>query len=127
MIISLSSNQNLSDDNGCAAFEYDLLTHYGTCIARYYGYGELTLKGGDKLSCKFEAGQLSNGDAIMLCDFTEIRILTDLSEASFEGKTLRGHKIIADRAINIMNYLPKFLKGDQDLGSLFFGGIFQFR
>ena len=49
---------NLSADKAYAEFECDLLTHYGTCIAQYYGYGILTLNGKEKLSCKFEAGQL---------------------------------------------------------------------
>jgi hypothetical protein len=111
MIISLSSNQNISEDNGSADPKRGLLTHYGTCIAQYYGHGELTLKGEYKLSCKFEAGQLNNGDVIILCDFSSVQFLPDLSESRFDGTTLEGYKVTANNAINKINYLPEIPTG----------------
>lgn len=111
MIISLSPNQNISEDNGSPDPNRSLLTHYGTCIAQYYGHGELTLKGEYKLDCQFEAGQLNNGDVIILCDFSSVQFLPDLSESRFEGTTLEGYKVTANNAINKINYLPEIPPG----------------
>jgi hypothetical protein len=90
MIIQQSSDQDISNDKGNANFEPGLLMHYGTCIAQYHGHGELTLKGDKKLGCKFVAGQLNNGEVIMLCDFSpSIQFMSDLSESSFKGNHRR--------------------------------------
>jgi hypothetical protein len=111
MTIQQSSNENASDDKGESPFERDLLMHYGTCNAQYYGHGELTLRSGEKLGCKFEAGQLNNGDSIMLCDFSPlIRFIQDISGSSFKGTTSEGYRITANGA-DIMNYLPEIPAG----------------
>ena len=111
MITQKSSDENISDDKGSIAFGHNLLTHYGTCIVQYHGHGELTLRGGKKLGCKFEVGQLNDGETIMLCDFSpSVQFLQDLSESSFEGTTLEGYKVTANKA-RPMNYLPEIPAG----------------
>jgi hypothetical protein len=107
MIIQNSSKENVLYDS-----EESLLSHYGTCIAQYFGKGELTFKGGEKASCKFEAGQLNNGDVVMLYDLTppfDFRL--GLSVSSFEGTTSDGHKVVANDVSAKINYLPKIPQG----------------
>ena len=48
--------------------EQTSLKDYGETIAVYVGQGALTLNDGRKVSCKFEAGQLSHGEVLLLCD-----------------------------------------------------------
>ncbi|MFZ3149819.1 MAG: hypothetical protein WA137_12380 [Methanothrix sp.] len=111
MITKKNSDEYASDDEWSVAFEHDLLMHYGTCIVQYHGQGELILRGGKKLGCKFEVGQMNNGDVIMLCDFSpSIQFLHDISDSSFEGTTLEGYKVTANKA-RPMNYLPEIPAG----------------
>lgn len=107
MIIQNSSEENIPDDS-----EKSLLNHYGTCIARYCGTGELIFKDGEKAPCKFEAGQLNNGDVIMLYDLTPpFNFRPGHLVSSFEGTTSNGYKVITNDVSAEINYLPEISKG----------------
>lgn len=86
----------------------DLLKEYGNCLSVYHGKGTLTLTNGKKHNCYFEAGQLSNGQVILLCDFlppspNSIQIFAE----RFDGETSGGYQISAEKRINEFNYLPE--------------------
>jgi len=89
-----------------------LLPDYGKYLSIYQGKGVLTLEDGKKYDCQFEAGQLSNGYILLLCDFlppfpTCLRI----PAAKFEGTTSEGLRISSEKSINEVNYLPATSKG----------------
>jgi hypothetical protein len=58
----------LPSDVNEATLEQTFLKDYGNSIAVYVGRGALTLKDGRQLNCEFEAGQLSDGEILLLCD-----------------------------------------------------------
>lgn len=87
--------------------ELNLLSHYGGCIASYQGEGVMTYDDGQKLSCRFEAGQLNTGDVLLLCDFfSPLPLFNDLSPVSFAGQTTEGFDLWAAEGISETNYLP---------------------
>lgn len=88
------------------------LIHYGTSLATYKGEGILTLAGGERVECEFEAGQLTSGDVILLCA-TESSYLfgIDVSVSAFSGITADGHRLSADDRITGLNYLPDRPRG----------------
>ncbi len=99
-------------------FEPNLLKDYGEPIAYYYdGRGVLTLKDGREVSCKFEAGQLREGDVLLLCNFLPPDLfLATISAIKFEGTTSKGYRISCDNRIMEINYLPD-LPSDGRTGS----------
>ncbi len=86
---------------------HNLLSYYGVPLAQYYGDGVLTLKDGKAASCRFEAGQLTSGDVLLLCDFlAPPPPPLSISAERFEGTTSDGFRIRADKGIDGVNYLP---------------------
>ena len=84
-----------------------LLKDYGNCLCVYRGKGVITLDAGEKFHCLFEAGQLTNGQVLLLCDFlpplpTYLRI----SATKFEGTTSDGFRICVTEAFSETSYLP---------------------
>ena len=93
-----------------ATLEETFLKHYGDSIAVYVGRGALTLKDGRKLNCKFEAGQLSDGEVLLLCNIIPPDLslcFTTFAAISFEGLTSEGHRIACANRIMEINYLPE--------------------
>lgn len=87
--------------------ELNLLSHYGGCFASYSGAGVMTYDDGQKLTCKFEAGQLNNGEVLLLCELdSPLPFFNELSPVKFEGKTSEGFDLWADGGISGTNYLP---------------------
>jgi hypothetical protein len=85
-----------------------LLKEYGNCIEVYQGKGTLQLINGEKHHCYFEAGQLSNGQVILLCDFLPpFPHSIQISAERFDGETSEGYQIYAEKRINEVNYLPE--------------------
>lgn len=88
------------------------LSYYGAIIADYKGQGSLTLKNGWKWDCGFEAGQLADGKALLICHIpiNDVPInqrsklyLVDLA-ASFEGQT-GEYSITATEGFRVLNKL----------------------
>jgi hypothetical protein len=93
-----------------ATLEQTFLKDYGDSIAVYVGQGALTLKDGRKLNCEFEAGQLSDGEVLLLCDIMPPDLslcFMTIAANSFEGLTTEGHRIICANRITEINYLPE--------------------
>ena len=89
------------------AFEASHLKDYGDPIASYGGQGLLKLKDGQEVNCKFEAGQLRNGDVLLLCDFLPpLPFFLDIPAHKFVGTTSEGYRISSDERITETNYLP---------------------
>lgn len=84
-----------------------LLKEYGNCLCEYHGKGVIKIEDGKKFDCLFEAGQLTNGQVLLLCDFVP-PLLTDLSISAikFEGTTSDGFRICATEAFSETSYLP---------------------
>ena len=77
-----------------ATLEETVLKDYGDSIVVYVGQGTLTLKDGRKLNSKFEAGQLSDGEVLLLCNIMppDLSIcFTTIAVMSFEGLTAEGY------------------------------------
>ena len=88
-------------------FQQSLLSEYGDCIAAYRGKGVLSLVDGKKLDCQFDAGQLTNGKILLLCDFLRpFPTCLIISAANFEGTTSDGFRICANKAFTEVYYLP---------------------
>lgn len=94
------------------AFGQSVLFHYGTCLELYKGEGTLTLEGGQKIKCTFEAGQLITGDVLLLCDFRNpiLSLLSNPMEG-FEGTTSEGFKINTGKCLREINYLSDISSG----------------
>jgi len=85
----------------------NLLSYYGVPLAEYYGDGVLTLKGGKTAKCRFEAGQLTSGEVLLLCDFVApFPCPVSISAERFEGTTSKDFRIRADKGIHETSYLP---------------------
>lgn len=85
-----------------------LLKEYGNCVGVYQGKGTLTLTNGKKHNCYFEAGQLSNGQVILLCDFlAPCPHSIPISPERFDGETSEGYQLSTEKRINEFNYLPE--------------------
>lgn len=75
-----------------------LLKDYGNCLSVYHGKGILTLEDGKKLDCLFEAGQLTNGKVLLLCDFLPpFPTCLSISAAKLEGTTSEGFRICTNK------------------------------
>src|SRR4051812_19888341 len=74
-----------------------VLTRYGLPLASYRGRGVIQSADGTVTECAFEAGQLSTGMIVLLCDFFDhLPHNTDLQQCSFSGSTEAGwHLVIA--------------------------------
>src|SRR5687768_7430903 len=81
------------------------LTHYGDYRASYQGKGTLRYEGKQQLQCDFEAGQLADGEIVLLCASDSISAFDMTFPSSFEGVTPEGFKISA-RGFTPKNYLP---------------------
>jgi hypothetical protein len=82
------------------------LTHYGTCIASYRGKGALTYECEQQLECYFEAGQLTDGEIVLLCASDSISLWkANNFPLKFEGITEEGFKISA-LGFTPRSYLP---------------------
>lgn len=93
---------------------YNLLTYYGKPIKEYHGEGILTEKDGTEMHCKFEAGQLTDGNILLLCDFLPpFRYSFQIEPVSFKGKTTEGFSIWNNRLLYEVGYLPN-LPTDSD-------------
>ncbi len=91
------------------------LTHYGNCIASYRGKGTLTYEGEQQLECDFEAGQLTDGEIVLLYGSESISVLDVTALPSkFEGVTPEGFKISA-HGFTPKSYLPD--KPDERTGT----------
>ncbi len=87
--------------------EQSLLKDYGNCLCKYHGKGIITLEDGKKFDCLFEAGQLTNGQVLLLCDFlTPLPTYLTISATKFEGMTSDGFRICATGPISETSYLP---------------------
>lgn len=87
--------------------EQSLLKNYGNCLCEYHGKGVITLEDGKKFECLFEAGQLTNGQVLLLCDFfPPLPVYLSISANKFEGMTPDGFRISATEAFSETNYLP---------------------
>ncbi len=84
-----------------------LLRDYGNYLSEYHGKGVITLEDGKKCECLFEAGQLTNGQVLLLCDFLPpLPIYLSISATKFEGTTSEGFRIYATEAFSEVSYLP---------------------
>jgi len=84
-----------------------LLKDYGNCLCVYHGKGVTTLEDGEKFDCLFEAGQLTNGQVLLLCDFlSPLPIYLSISATKFQGTTSDGFRICATEAFSETSYLP---------------------
>ena len=84
-----------------------LLAEYGECLSIYRGHGTLTFEDGNKFDCQFEAGQLTNGEVLLLCDFLPpLPTCLSISATKFEGTTSEGFRICATKAFTELSYLP---------------------
>ena len=84
-----------------------LLKDYGNCLCQYHGKGIITLEDGKKFDCLFEAGQLTNGQVLLLCDFLPpLPTYLSISATNFEGTTSDGFRICATEAFDETSYLP---------------------
>jgi hypothetical protein len=100
----------LPSDVNEATLEQTFLDDYGESIAVYVGQGVLTLKDGRKLNCEFEAGQLSDGEVLLLCSIMPpdpSLCFTTIAAISFDGLTAEGHRIACANRITEINYLPE--------------------
>jgi hypothetical protein len=100
-----------------------LAAHYGKTTAVYHGKGTLTLNDGREIQAAFEAGQLTNGDVLLLCDL-EPESLGDLLRAMFEppvtaskfvGTTGNGLSLTAVN-LDMTNFLAKTNRIDFEKG-----------
>ena len=84
------------------------LTSYGRCQTVYEGKGILALSSGEQVDCEFQAGQLSDGDVILLCGTPVYDSLLGFgaSVESFRGVTREGYKLASSGKIRSTNYLP---------------------
>ena len=93
-----------------------LLRDYGNYLSEYHGKGVITLEDGKKCECLFEAGQLTNGQVLLLCDFLPpLPIYLSISANKFEGTTSEGFRIWATGAFSEVSYLPD-IPIDRSLG-----------
>ena len=84
-----------------------LLRDYGNYLSEYHGKGVITLEDGKKCECLFEAGQLTNGQVLLLCDFLPpLPIYLNISATKFEGTTSKGFRIWATGAFSEVSYIP---------------------
>ena len=84
-----------------------LLKDYGNCLCEYHGKGVIRLEDGKKFDCLFEAGQLTNGQVLLLCDFLPpLPTYLSISAIKFEGTTSDGFRICATEAFSETSYLP---------------------
>jgi len=89
------------------SFEHSLLKDYGDCLCHYHGKGVITLEDGKKFDCLFEAGQLTSGQVLLLCDFLPpLPTYLGISATKFEGTTFDGFRILATEAFSETSYLP---------------------
>jgi hypothetical protein len=89
------------------SFEHSLLKDYGDCLCHYHGKGVITLEDGKKFDCLFEAGQLTSGQVLLLCDFLPpLPTYLSISATKFEGTTSDGFRIWATEAFSETSYLP---------------------
>lgn len=88
------------------------LSYYGAIIADYKGQGCLTLKNGWKWDCGFEAGQLADGKALLICHIPISSVpinqrsklnLVDLADG-FKGET-GDYSITATEGFRVLNKL----------------------
>lgn len=79
------------------------LSHYGSPVCSYDGRGTLHLHSGTPVACSFEAGQLSNGDVLLLSGTPSDVWSTDAADR-FTGQTADGRTIDAelDLTINVL-------------------------
>lgn len=85
----------------------NLLKHHGNCLCEYHGKGVITLEAGKKFHCLFEAGQLTNGQVLLLCDFLPpLPTYLSISATKFEGTTSDGFRICITEAFSETSYLP---------------------
>jgi hypothetical protein len=69
-------------------------THYGPSLAIYKGEGVITLAGGERVECEFEAGQLTSGDVILLCATESSSLFGfDVFASAFSGTTTEEHHL----------------------------------
>ena len=84
-----------------------LLKNYGNCLCEYHGKGVIILDNGKKFDCLFGAGQLTNGQVLLLCDFLPpLPTYLSISATKFEGTTSDGFRICATEAFSETSYLP---------------------
>ena len=93
-----------------------LLRDYGNYLSEYHGRGVITLEDGKKCECLFEAGQLTNGQVLLLCDFLPpLPIYLSISANKFEGTASGGFRIWATGVFSEVSYLPD-IPIDRSLG-----------
>lgn len=61
------------------------LEYYGDLLTRYKGKGCVTTHSGEALECEFEAGQLRNGEVLLLCHFFNVH--PNLHIKTFQGRS----------------------------------------
>src|SRR5713226_2378490 len=91
-----------------------IATHYGHPISVYAGKGALTLDTGQEIPCDFEAGQLANGEILVLCDWKPKRpelalgamFQPPVTSQKLVGTTNDNCHIIAE-GLTRVNYLAK--------------------
>ena len=83
-----------------------LLTAYGPPLASYAGNGTITLDGGTRVECQFEAGQLRDGTILLLCSLPIAAIAHHpLTPIGFSGVAADGTLLLAEHFVET-NYLP---------------------
>lgn len=102
-----------------------LASHYGKAIAVYTGTGTLSLATGEDMPCRFEAGQLTDGEVLLLCDLEppswesmlQAMFMPPLTAPRFTGKTSDNRPIVAE-GLTSTTYLAKrnSMKREQESG-----------
>lgn len=88
------------------------LSAYGTSIRSYEGTGRLRLRTGPPLACSYEAGQLSDGEVLVLSRIPTYVAGIDAAD-SFTGRTANGWTLVADLddSVNVIGNGPDLPPG----------------
>lgn len=85
------------------------LRAYGTPLACYSGQGRLTLRSMTGVDCQFVAGQMENGETLLLCATSEHppELFGGwVTPTGFEGSTTEGLRVSTSGAMYETGYLP---------------------
>jgi hypothetical protein len=83
-----------------------LLAAYEPPLASYAGNGTITLDGGTRVECQFEAGQLRDGTVLLLCSLPiSAMVHQRLAPSGFTGVSADGTQLLAEHFVET-NYLP---------------------